>query len=139
MHAFQSSRNPRVNTCERCGRTPEACAAAQGPPSLRPRDPAAERAYTDLAARAIGLTGDRGLRAYADWRCAPGGVRVGCDWVAELREEIGDAANYAPWALEELEAAYGAGDPEAAAEYARVLRAFSHVVAAWAALNEGGS
>lgn len=110
-----------------------------------PRDLAAERELTALAALAAGLSrpgpdgrpiGDtRGLDDFADQRCHPGGVRVDLDPLTETREELADARNYIVWGLLRLRPGYLAGDAEIGEAYARLLRALSHVVQAWDALH----
>jgi hypothetical protein len=98
---------------------------------VRARDPLLERHLTDLAARAAGLPNDRGLRAFADRRTHPGGVRIGADWDQEAAEEIADCANYLAWGCIETYDGYLAGEPVATARFERRLRALRRQVESW--------
>ena len=112
-----------------------------------PRDHALERRLSALAAQAAGLTipGPEGkpvghtfgLDEYADHRAFPGGVRTGLDADRETCEELADARNYLLWGLVPLVERFERGDVEAGEQYARRLRALSHVVRAWHALHGG--
>lgn len=128
--AFLTSPNPRITSCARCGRSRDAHTHE------RKRNPALERYLTDLAAQAAGLTDDRGLRAFADHRAHPGGIRPGRDWDIEIAEEIADGAgNYAIWALEEDYVGYMAGEPDATARFERRLRTLVRLMQAWHELH----
>lgn len=106
-----------------------------------PRDEPLERHLTDLAAEAAGymipgpegkpVPDDRGLRRYADYRTAPGGLRRGVDWDQEADEEIADLANYLVWGVIQVYDAYLDGDPEATRQYERRMRALVRCVQAW--------
>jgi hypothetical protein len=99
------------------------------------RDVRLERELVDLAARAASLNGDAGLSAFADARSWPGPVRDGLDWDSEAREELADCRNYLCWGVQEVHARMLAGDPRAADEYERRMRALSAVVKAWHELH----
>lgn len=138
---FLVSPNPRVSTCSRCGRGQEhhdhPAAEYMDEPRTFPRNLERERMLTDLAAKSVGLTGDAGLRAFADRRAAPGGVRERLDAVQEAAEELGDASNYLCWGIERVYDAMLAGDSEATATYERLMRSLAGVVVAWDALVRG--
>ena len=91
----------------------------------------------EVAARAQGLSGDAGLWEFADARAWPGPVRTELNAKQEIGEELADGANYACWGIERVYDAMLAGDSEATAEYERLMRCLSHVVAAWDALVRG--
>ena len=134
------SLNPRLRgQCCKCGRP-----VPKVEPETRPRDLAAERQLSALAAAAVGLTrpgpdgkptGDTyGLDEFADYRALPGGVRLSLDPDQECREELADARNYLLWGLVPLAERFEAGDPDAAEVYSRRLRALSYVIKAWSVL-----
>ncbi len=111
-----------------------------------PRNVARERALTELAAEAAGFLSstpeglqvgdDGGLRAFADGRAQPGGVRYdGRDFDREVQEELADAGNYLVWSLVPEYESVVAGESRASSDYARRMRALSAVVEAWHALR----
>lgn len=100
------------------------------------RDPALGSYLVDIATRAAGLSSDHGLNALAEHRALPGPVRLPRDFDQEIREEIADARNYIIWAIQELYEAYVAGDPQAADDYERRMRALSRLVQAWVELHK---
>jgi hypothetical protein len=77
---------------------------------------------------------DGGLWRYASFRTRPGGILLR-DFDQDTREELSDAVNYLTWAIEQEHDAYLAGDPAAADNYERRMRALTHVVNAWHALH----
>lgn len=99
------------------------------------RDPALGLYLVDIATRAAGLTSDHGLNALAEHRALPGPVHLPRDFDQEIREEIADARNYAIWAIQESYGDYLAGDPGAADDYERRMRALSKLVLAWVELH----
>lgn len=106
-----------------------------------PRNEPLERKLTMLACQAAGkfsadgTTGDdRGLRAFADARTLPGGLRD-VDWDIEAREEIADLANYAVWGVIQVYPGYLAGDPDATRHYERRMRTLVRCVQAWHELH----
>lgn len=137
---YQTSLNPRNRGCERCGLLPKfhpkphPAAEYMNEPRTRPRRKDLERDLVDVASRATGLSGDAGLWEFADKRAAPGGVREGLDAVQEIAEELADACNYCVWGIERVYEQMLEGDSEATAQYERLMRCLSSVVAAWDAL-----
>lgn len=116
-------------SCVKCGRLVDDA-------GLRPRDEALERQLTRLAARSVGCeAAASSLRAFADARAWPGGVRPGLDPTQECAEELGDASNYLLWGVERIYPSMVAGDPGACDEYERLMRALGAVVLAWRELN----
>lgn len=98
------------------------------------RDLPLERHLTELAATAAGLPNDRGLRAFADRRAWPGGIRTPRDWDQEAAEEIADCSSYLTWGLVEDHPGYLAGEPVATARFERRMRALMRIVEAWVEL-----
>lgn len=104
-----------------------------------------ERELAGLAAQAAGFTkpgpdgrpagDDGGLRAFADRRAWGCGVREDLEPLRETGEELADASSYLIWGIVRIYPAYLAGDPDAAQEYGRHMRALSLVIAAWHALH----
>jgi hypothetical protein len=95
-----------------------------------------ERELTDLAARAAGYLNDGGLGRFADLRAAPfGGVRTNLNSDREFCEEAADGRNYLVWGLVQARDGYLRGEPDATDDYERRLRALSHLVGAFQAIN----
>lgn len=106
------------------------------------RDPALDRHLLEVAARAAGTNGDRGLGAFADSRAHPGPVILKTvagprDFDREVREEIADGVNYCRWSVQEIHARVLAGDADVMDRYERHMRTLSLLVAAWHALHTG--
>jgi hypothetical protein len=104
-----------------------------------PRNPSLERNLSMLAAAAGGHIDTGGLDEYADRRAlehpdAPK-LRVEVDWFDNARQELGDFRNYAIWWIQGHWEAYLAGDPIAASEVDRGLRALQHAILAWRAMH----
>lgn len=125
-----ASPNPRTEgLCVKCARPI--------PETLRPRDLADERRIALLAAEAGSLRAEvaESLHQYADSRTAPGGIRLGLDWVEEARQEIGDGFNYFVWLIQELLSSVEAGDQEALDVYTRAMGALQGLMIAWQRLH----
>jgi hypothetical protein len=100
------------------------------------RDHTLERELTELAARSVGLVGDGGIGAFADFRALPGGVRPRSleAWRREVAEELADARNYCLWWAQSVYRAMLAGESAACEEYERAMRALAGVLVAWRGL-----
>lgn len=106
-----------------------------------PRNEPLERQLTMLACKAAGyftpdgLEGyDHGLRAFADSRTLPGGLRD-VDWDVEAGEEIADLANYLVWGVIQVYPAHLAGDPDASRHYERRMRSLVRCIQLWHELH----
>jgi hypothetical protein len=108
---------------------------------MRERNLKLERELTDLACEAGGLpgAGGRNIRAFADGRALPGGVRLTLDADREAAEELADARNYLVWGIVAIYPAVLAGEPNACANYERRMRALTALIKAWVALHTEGS
>lgn len=109
----------------------------QQTPALRDRNIELERLLTDLAADSVGIKawGSK-ISGFADFRAYPGGVRVeGRDLEMDYAEELADARNYAVWIIEQIHAAYMAGDPIACDTYERIMRSLRWVIKAFQELH----
>lgn len=103
------------------------------------RDTRLERELLSIAARAAGLPVDSGLHEFASSRALPGPVRLPRDFDQEIREEIGDAANYVCWKIQEIYPAFLTGDPVAADTYERMMRVLVKLNEAWNELHRGAA
>lgn len=101
------------------------------------RDLPLERHLLDIAARAAGLPGDHGLRAFADTRTPLAPVILPRDFDREAREEIADGANYLTWGVQETYAQVLAGESGACSDYERRMRTLSLLASAWHAIHTG--
>jgi hypothetical protein len=97
--------------------------------TIRPRDRETEQRLTNVAGESIDLAAAAAkLNAFADSRCAPGGVRIGPCWDTEAAEELADTRNYMVWGIEDVLARAEAGDVEASRDYERRMRTLAALV-----------
>jgi hypothetical protein len=94
------------------------------------RDVELERRFTLEAARSVGVD-PSSLTVFAESRTHPGPLRdvERRDWVQEIREELGDARNYACWEAQRMLAASAADD------LPRIGRALAFMLLAWNELD----
>lgn len=141
-HEFIHDANPRrEHLCCRCDRP-------RGAHEYR-RDVELERYLTELAAQAAGFTkvvfdeygfpenagDDMGLRAFADGRAHPGGVRATLDVDREAAEELADCGNYLVWGIVPIYPWVLKGETWACDIYERRMRALRGVLIAWRELH----
>lgn len=101
------------------------------------RDLDLERRLIRIAAQAAGVSGDAGLRNFANRRSPLTPVDLPRDFDEETREEIADGVNYLTWGVQETYEQVLAGDGAACADYERRMRTLTLLVKAWHALHTG--
>lgn len=132
------------NPCVKCGK------CIPPPEPGMPRDVEFERQMTRVAHQAAGLpvplmedgdpTPPTALDAFAEARALPGNVIFeGRDMGHEAADEFGDARNYCAWEVKRLWPLVQAGDSEASARYAQMMRGLQFAALGYDAVTRAPS